>query len=289
VEYLNDGERGLLNFIPSQTLIRNNLIVEEAFDVQQGRSETARSNLRNKLVGNRVALQVAGYQWLKSIAVDELGVQYKSLKPTLGRPSPSRRYNDIKIHNMIKLLVEIVPFNGGRMMILRSVFSVRNECGHTVKIKTLSQHPNECESVLESTFELKSKEALYLPLSLLNKSLLVSKGTSLGLLFVQPFDSSSVKEELLSRLGIAPGTINESTDPINLFQLTSAQKTANMEEEYDITTVNSEFYHLTCHINPEERLQSFRRKNLRKSMENDQFWSSDQNAAILRYAVNLFL
>jgi hypothetical protein len=37
VQYLNSGERGILNFLASTTTIRNNQIVEEAFEVQQDR------------------------------------------------------------------------------------------------------------------------------------------------------------------------------------------------------------------------------------------------------------
>jgi hypothetical protein len=279
VEYLNNGERGPLNFVPSQTLIRNNHIVEEIFDVQQGRSASARAKMKRKLVGNRVAVQICGFHWLKSIEADELKLQYKSLKPILGRADPSRKYRDEKVKNVLKLLVEIVPFNGGRMMILRSVFSIRNECNHTVKIKTTSQPPEECENVVESAFELRSKETLYLPLSLLNKSILVSRGTSLGLLFLQPYDSSAVKDELIARLGIAPGTINESTDPINLLHL--AYRT-NSDGDVENQKFSVDYYHLPCHINPEERSRNSRRNNLRKSTEVEQFWSGDQNSAILR-------
>ena len=35
VQYLNHHERGILNFLASTTIIRNNEIVEEAFDIQQ--------------------------------------------------------------------------------------------------------------------------------------------------------------------------------------------------------------------------------------------------------------
>jgi hypothetical protein len=282
VQYLNDGERGLLNFVPSQTLIRNSNIVEETFDVQQGKNE------RKKLVGNRLALQLCGHRWLKSIQADELGLQYKRLTPILGRVDPTRVHDDFKTKNALKLMIETVPFNGGRMMILRSVFSIRNECDHTIRILTtteLSDYSKESEAV-NSVFELKTKESLYLPVSLLSKSILSSKGSSLGLIYLQPEDSSSVREELLNRLKIAPGLINYSTDPINLFQLAFRERKVfqgDLETEA-LSKLENDNFHISCHVNPEDRSRGReRRNNIRNSLESDQFWSAERdNAAVFR-------
>lgn len=54
VQYINHNERGLLNFIASKTLIRNNKLVEEAFNVQMFSGEKDASHH----VGHEVTLQV---------------------------------------------------------------------------------------------------------------------------------------------------------------------------------------------------------------------------------------
>jgi hypothetical protein len=180
VQYINNMERGLLNFVASKTLIRNNQVIEETFDVQMERNGAGSRN-RRKAVGNRVALQVSGYRWLHAVQADELGVHYEELYSVLGRVHASQLYSKWKIVNSLKLMVEVVPYCGGRMLRLRSVFTIKNNTRHRLEILaregsslTAWEKDAQTEQGEDVPFVIGSGENFYVPLALLRRSVLSS-------------------------------------------------------------------------------------------------------------------
>ena len=93
IEYLMHGETGLLNFIASTTKIRNSIIVEEAFGVQQdyhrdvALKSGSKLRSRARTAGHLLQLQICGYKWLSDVRADALGVSFADLAPLDGCPN----------------------------------------------------------------------------------------------------------------------------------------------------------------------------------------------------------
>lgn len=281
VQYLNDNERGLLNFVAAQTLIRNGTIVEETFDVQQDHaSHDSRERNKKKLVGNHVALQVCGYRWLHSVQADELGTRFEDLAPVLGRVNPSLIGDEDIISRLLKLMVEVVPYCGGRMLRLHSVFTVRNNTSHKIHIlakepeavdegsndymsanNTNYQHANRNKEI---PFELDAGEDLHIPIALLHRSIIASRGASLGSLFVKPTELTPIEEELESRLDLAVGQVDYSPDPINLLQIATTNRLQGIGRNNA-----SDVMQLCCHVNPKHRGNKRARRGPTKNISKD--------------------
>jgi hypothetical protein len=208
IEYLMSGETGLLNFLASTTRIRNNLIVEEGFGVQQdyhrsdSSSISAKVRNRNRTHGHLLKLQVCGYNWLRNVRADALGVNFADLVPLDGRVSimsylstrsdsavkTADREERLEIFKMaMKLVTEVVPNNGGRTLILRSVFSIVNNTSHSVSLlaKYFPSHyrnsrSNEDEERSSIPFTIAAGETFSIPISLLYRSAVKSGGKYLG-------------------------------------------------------------------------------------------------------------
>jgi hypothetical protein len=326
VQYINNNERGLLNFVASKTLIRNNQIIEETFDVQMERNaDSLGSRNRRKAVGNRVALQVSGYRWLHAVQADELGVHYEELYSVLGRLHVSQVYKNWKIVNSLKLMVEVMPYCGGRMLRLRSVFTIKNNTRHRLKIlakegasisaanSTVNNSPGFGDTERpahedEVPFLLDSGENFYVPLALLRRSVLASAGKSLGYLYLCPADLGPIEEELVSRPNSQPGSVEYTTDPINLYQTVVKSSEAAEAEEAEARRfaqdsdadllhykplnayAKDNFTQLVCHIHPKLR----GRYNARKSGGGAGEWQGnmeqqrqqDERRAAARAALN---
>ena len=276
VQYINNNERGLLNFVASKTLIRNNQVIEETFDVQMEKTgDNAGTRNRRKAVGNRVALQVSGYRWLHAVQADELGVHYEELYSVLGRLHVSQVYKNWKIVNSLKLMVEVMPYCGGRMLRLRSVFTIKNNTRHRLKILAKEGASAQVGTYAEATkneeedapFLLDSGENFYVPLALLRRSVLASAGKSLGYLYLCPADLAPIEEELVYRPNSLPGSVEYTTDPINLYQtVVKSNETAEAEEREarrlavdsdldvyykpNLSYAKENYTQLVCHINP---------------------------------------
>eukprot|EP01038_Epipyxis_sp_PR26KG_P006870 gene6870-9407_t len=268
VQYINSNERGLLNFVASNTLISNNEIVEVAFDVQNDKYSTTKHR-NKKLVGNRVALQVSGYQWLPAIQADELSVRFQSLKPVLGKLNYGLKHRDWVISNALKLITEVIPFSGGRMLRLRSVFTIKNNTRHNLNIRCNAQVEHNVGDV-DKPFYLKSGENLFIPLSLLQRSARESGGRSLGTLFLQPSDLTSIEEEIGKRSTVRPGSVDYTTDPIDLYKTAAEEDdqgdSLNSPSGWSIATSNDRFrtkklqkstMQLYCTINPKTKKKNF--------------------------------
>lgn len=272
VEYINHGERGLLNFIASMTLIRNNQIVEEPFDVQLDRIDGDHNKGKKKAVGNRVSIQVAGFCWLANLQVDELGCRFEEITPVLGRQRHFKRENSGIVSNALRLVTEVVPFNGGRLLRLRSVFTIKNNTRHTIKILTKDDGnlhiPCEGDGDDESrqltskigpsgasgesdddqnAFLLNPNEIENVPLSLLYRSLV--NADNLGSLYICPAELDHVQSELSLHSNTRLKSVAYSTDPINLHQVISlANNSSNSNPNEDDKSRNKNILQLRCEL-----------------------------------------
>ena len=217
IEYLMDGELGLLNFIASTTAIRNNSILEEAFGVQQDHSYARDNNNNNNsshhhlqygttsgdkkqkrgtniartAAGHLLKLQVCGYKWLADVRADVLGVNFVDLLPLEGcvnimnqlKLKQSKKEREELFRMSLKLVTEVVPNNGGRTLKLRSVFSIVNNTSHDINILAKyfpSTYKAREEELSNIPFRLAAGETMYVPIALLYRSAVATGGKFLG-------------------------------------------------------------------------------------------------------------
>lgn len=225
IQYLNDKERGLLNFISSLSSIRNGTLVEVPFDVQLEKGGRKQFRNRKKAVGNRVALQVSGFDWLRSVQADELGIQFYDIIPVLGRRFElPHDDNDTILKNALKLVAEVVPYCGGRMLRLRSVFSIKNNTEHSLSIKIQDDSADSVGDEIDlKEFRLESNGTYFVPLSLLYRSIRSNHAAGnsdlLGSIKIRPAELPPIINGLQKNLADAhPSSVDYSTDPINLYQ-----------------------------------------------------------------------
>lgn len=217
IQYLNNGERGLLNFIASVTKLRNNHVVEESFSEQAlRRTASARSNTERN-VGHHVSLQISGYKWLRHVQADTLGVKFENISAVLGLVDLKRVYHDWKIQHALKLVAEVKSINGGRMLQLNSVFNIKNCTSHTIKILAHSLNNINPDVIQDVPFIVQPGESFYLPIALLHQSVLQTNAKSLGYLWLAPADMVPIIEELGSSAQMV-GRASYTVDPINLLQ-----------------------------------------------------------------------
>jgi hypothetical protein len=233
VQYLQDGERGLLNFIASKTIIRDNVVIEQSFKSQSHRDP---HSTLNRQVGHQVALQVAGYHWLEGVQADSLGVRFEDINAVIGRMNLSRYHSKSRIiGNSLKLVAEVKPFNGGRLLQLSSVFMVKNSTLHTIHIRTsTSSDLSSLSRPFNTTpFELHPGQTFNVPLGLLSQSVLHSKleagvPRSLGYLWLVP----ATKQTVIDDLGVTGQNLGElkyTALPIDLKEI--AKRTQELWSE----------------------------------------------------------
>lgn len=275
VHYVNNNTRGLLNFVASTTKVRNSQIVEEAFNVQLDHNESSEHKRhRKKLVGHQVALQISGFEWLESVQADELGVKYEDLVAVPGRVRYD--FSKTKMSNALKLVAEVVPHNGGRMLKLRSVFTMKNNTNHSIKLLALDYNVNETEKRNadkksaeeqarhrsgEVPFVLQSGEDFHVPLALLHRTAIKSKtkkDMSLGYLHLKPADLGPVEKELRTQVHAQPGNVDYSRDAIQLHDivLKTAEIMAGLDSRSaDGSSISNEavMMQLCCNINSRNR------------------------------------
>jgi hypothetical protein len=225
-QYLQHEQRGLLNFIASNTLIRDNEIVEESFSMQNTTSLVAANNvstaaaLLKQSLGHQVALQIAGYQWLRAIQADTLGIRFEDLHAVIGMLNLSKIFPKWQVRNALKLVAEVRPHNGGRMLQLSSTFIIRNTTKHAIKL--LSHDKKSISSVSVGSddlpFFLLPGDTFHLPLAFLYRSVLKSNAMSLGYLWLAPRDMSAIVDELGVSSHMISGT-SYTTEPVDLLDM----------------------------------------------------------------------
>lgn len=208
--FIDDGERGALNFVATTTRIRNDVIVRDAFNVQQDRVIDDSSAAQERVGASQsrtkksLCLQISGYKAISSVEADELGVKYEDLIPIDNGRREKResllKAMDGKVQNALKLVAEVVSLNRGRLLHLRSVFSVKNNTSHTIEILaregSVQLRGAGDRSATDAIFSINSGGNMYVPLALLQRSSAMHNGKALGLLKVRPATLKPVEDEL---------------------------------------------------------------------------------------------
>ncbi len=224
VEYVDDNTRGLLNCVASTKKIRNNDIIEEAFNIQTEGEVITR---KYQVVGHKVAVQLSGYEWISSVQADEPGVKFQVLAPIQGRigledlVQGCKEYDNIskrKIRNALQLVAEVVPHNGGRLLKLRSVFTIKNNTSHAIKLLSVDRKEN-FNKMSDEPFILNGADSFSLPIALLHKSVINSNGSSIGCLFIRP-DNNVIERESGRKVShMQSVNIDYSREPISLLDI----------------------------------------------------------------------
>lgn len=131
----------------------------------------------------------------------------------------------------------MVPHKGGRILRLRSVFTVVNNTNHSIhllaQLGTKTAHPRldskgafamdapSEQETQESPFLLRGGESFRLPLSLLHRSAIDTTGQSLGSLLIRPAELGPVRAALDDLSHLQPEYVNYTTDPIQLSSIVS--------------------------------------------------------------------
>lgn len=205
IQYLESGERGLLNFIASKTLIRDNDVIEVQFDVQQ--QNILNSKYNKKSIGHYVSFQIAGFKWLWHIQADTLGTRFEDIEPVIGMLDLRKTYaNNIEVQQTTKLVTEVRQHNGGRILQLNSVFLIKNLTFHNLHLLT---HEDSKVSIAKdynnnNPFILPAGESFYVPIALLYRSILKSNASSFGYIWLKPSD----KQPIIDELSIPPHLIS---------------------------------------------------------------------------------
>jgi len=217
--YIDDGERGALNFVASTTRIRNNAIIREGFNVQMEYAGMERKNAVSATTRKTLAIQISGHSWLPQVQADELGVKFEDLQSL--NSVNHELIHDWKIQNALKLVVEVTPLDGGRVLHLRSVFTIKNNTSHDINIYAL-EHEEEygnqknSEFIKDDPFVLNISENFHVPLALMQRTAAMSHGKNLGFLKIKPADLAAVEKELGPRSDIQYGVnvsyTNKSVD-----------------------------------------------------------------------------
>jgi hypothetical protein len=219
IQYLDSGQRGLLNFIASKTLMRDNEIIEVQFDVQK---QNALGKSNKKSIGHYVSLQIAGYKWLRNIQADTLGVRFEDIHPVIGLMDLRKAYpSNLAIQHTVKLVTEVRQHGGGRLLQLSSVFLIKNSTFHSIQLLT-NETTNLSTALEDAPFVLSAGESFYVPLALLYRSILKTNANSLGYVWLKPSNNQPIVDEL----GISSHMIHEASytvDPINL--MSTVEKT----------------------------------------------------------------
>ena len=139
------------------------------------------------------------------------------------------------------------------MLRLRSVFTIKNNTRHAIKVLA----NDDCESMDatrgdSNAFHLESKGTFHVPLSLLHRA--VKASNTLGMLFISPADESPVLEEISTLSNIIPGSVDYSTDPINLYQTIAFTESNSLRDfpSGESFRARSKVLQLRCNINPKK-------------------------------------
>ena len=229
ISFIDDGERGALNFVATTTRIRNDVIVRDAFNVQQDHrynpyTDDARAGTTQSRTKKSLCLQISGYKAIPSVEADQLGVKYEDLVPVDNERRSKReqiiKSMDGKVQNALKLVAEVVSLNRGRLLHLRSVFTVKNNTSHTIEVRAslVNSGPSSHPDVF---FTVNSGDNLYIPIGLLQRCARESGGNALGFLKIRPANQKPVEDELGSdREDIQMGMdIEYSSDNVDLHEI----------------------------------------------------------------------
>eukprot|EP01084_Bolivina_argentea_P118652 210477_1 len=204
------------------TTIRNGKVEEVPFPEQSEVIADGDNNVTRPTIGpqeeekaesdgtsasHTFAVQVCGYRWLPCVYADHLGIRAFPLYPLIGRLSVHSLAPASHIQMATSLIANVYPLNGGRQVCLRSCFRLLNGTDHPVMIvERTSPSKDSSTSMLGSMptgyKTINPGQMHHFPVTLLQSSIEMSGGSSLGCFWVKPVKPvSSVFDT--SRIGAA--------------------------------------------------------------------------------------
>lgn len=146
VTYLHQAESVGLTFAATISVIKNLSIEEVPYP---GFQNSQRSNHNQGSLNQALDLQVPGFRWMQGVKVDTFGRKFQALSPRSGVVF-AKISRDWRLKNALMLLTEVGFDNGGRLVTVRSLFEIRNDTNHPLK---LVFHPDPRYQPLERTSE----------------------------------------------------------------------------------------------------------------------------------------
>jgi hypothetical protein len=130
ITYLNQGESMGLTFAATISIIKNLSIVEVPYP---GLPNSGSNNQNHWSLNHAVDLQVPGFRWIQGIKVDTFGRKFEFLTPRFADVM-AKIFQDWRLRNAMMLLTEVGQESGGRLVAVRSLFEVRNNTTHPIKL-----------------------------------------------------------------------------------------------------------------------------------------------------------
>ena len=234
IEYLEDRGRGNLNFTACATKINNMKIVEDAFNVQVVNNVRAGNN--NDRVSHQVAIQISGYEWFPSVQIDEIGTKNISLFPL----EPFSVF-DGSIRTALSVVSTVSAKHGGRMLSLRSIFTIRNNCSHTVDLYTIAEQIMDKgkfkDYLSEATvpFPIATGDEFQIPLGLMSCSIEKSSGNFFGEIYLKPHDEvNELKKHFPELVKYKPDKLEPSNDSIDIRDIIETHGNHDFQVSCDI-------------------------------------------------------
>ncbi len=212
LQYLQTSSCGMLIFGATMTTIHNGKVEEVPFPEQSevivdgdnnvtqptiGPQEEEKAESDGTSASHTFAMQVCGYRWLPCVYADHLGIRAFPLYPLIGRLSVHSLAPASHIQMATSLIASVYPLNGGRQVCLRSCFRLLNGTDHPVMIvEGTSPSMDPSTSMLGSMptgYKMINPGQMHqFPVTLLQSSIEMSDGSSLGCFWVKPVKSVSL-------------------------------------------------------------------------------------------------
>jgi hypothetical protein len=130
VTYLNQVESMGLAFAATVSVIKNLTVTEVPYP---GLPNSSSGNQNQGSLMHAVDVQVPGFRWLQGIKIDTFGRKFEALTPRSGDVL-AKIFQDWRLKNAMMLLTEVGLESGGRLVTIRSLFEVRNNTTHPIKL-----------------------------------------------------------------------------------------------------------------------------------------------------------
>jgi hypothetical protein len=151
-----------LTFAATISVIKNLTIVEVPYP---GLPNSAGNNEQQGALKHAVDVQVPGFRWVQGVKVDTFGRKFEMLIPRSAEVH-MKMLRDWRLRNAMMLLTEVGLDSGGRLVTVRSLFEIRNNTSHPIKLvydpdarrrpvesveDHASEHVHETDMTLESS------------------------------------------------------------------------------------------------------------------------------------------
>jgi hypothetical protein len=185
----------LLNFIPTEASLINCKIVNEAFEFDR--------HSRKLSTNHSAKLQISGFKWLSNIQADTHGINFHEVEPLNIQLDYKQLIMEKRLLNAFNVASEVISHNGGKMLRMRSVFSIKNDNFHAIDLfvkeicnsNSESHHKEVPDS--QEIYRIESGQTFYVPLALPFKSLLEDPShESLGYIWVRPSNLKEIRSEI---------------------------------------------------------------------------------------------